>query len=205
MDAHHFSCLSDQGSGCRIGDRENAVIWPSAFIACMEAEPVGNLLGDKHDLLLFAAFRLVKDQLAALQVFHSELEHLAYPHPSAGHQFKHQAVPDFGGPEYDLIDRILLDDLPAGGQFFTVKLPEGGVVTWIDGVCGNVVAHEIEKAQKLRISDSFGIGLVALSELVEEGKDLVGGYLIDVVIAVVQAKAFDHDLIGSDRIFIWNG
>jgi len=51
-----------------------------------------------------------------------------------------------------------------------------------------VVMHEIKKAWKLGASDSFGVRFVALSELIEEGKDLVGGQLIVFIIAVLWQK-----------------
>ncbi len=52
-------------------------------------------------------------EFLVLHIPASELENLAYPHATPGHEFQHEAVSYFGGPEDDLAD-IKISCLCAG-------------------------------------------------------------------------------------------
>ena len=66
--------------------------------------------------MLSAAFRLLQRQLSVLEVIGCELEHLPDPHTPSGHQFQDQPVSDFARPEDDLVNGVLFNDVPVGGN-----------------------------------------------------------------------------------------
>ncbi len=57
----------------------------------------------------------------------------------------------------------------------------------------------------MRIADAIGVGLVALSETIQEPQDIIGCHLVDLEITEFQTKLINDRLVGSDRIFFWNG
>ena len=68
-----------------------------------------------------------------------------------------------------------------------------------------IVANEIEEGTNVRITDAFGIRLVALGESIQESQDIVGCDLSDLMVTEFQAEPIDDRLVGPDRIFFWNG
>ena len=64
-----------------------------------------------------------------------------------------------------------------------------------------IVANEIEEGTNVRITDAFGVRLVALGESIQEPQDIVGCYLADFVITKFLAEPIDDRLVGPDRIF----
>ncbi len=74
---------------CRfITYRENAIIWFIAFLMGIFTKPVGNLLRNEYDFVIFTALGGLEDQFLILKVFRSECQHLSDPHPATGHQFE---------------------------------------------------------------------------------------------------------------------
>ena len=68
-----------------------------------------------------------------------------------------------------------------------------------------IVANEIEEGTNVRITDAFGVRLVALGESIQESQDIVGCYLIDFMVTEFLTEPIDNRLVGPDRIFFWNG
>ena len=67
-----------------------------------------------------------------------------------------------------------------------------------------IVADEIEKGTNVGISDTLGVGLVALGESIQKPQDIIRCYLIDFEITEFQTKLINDRLVGSNRIFFWN-
>jgi len=68
-----------------------------------------------------------------------------------------------------------------------------------------IIADEVEEGTKVRITDAFGVGLVALGESIQESQDIVGCYPIDFMVTELLAEPIDDRLVGPDRIFFGDG
>jgi len=56
LDAHHFSRIDDDRSGCRIGYGENPLVRVDSLFPNIIVETVRQFLGDKYNLGLASAF-----------------------------------------------------------------------------------------------------------------------------------------------------
>ena len=64
-----------------------------------------------------------------------------------------------------------------------------------------IVADEIEEGTDVGIADAFGVRLVAFGESIQKSQDIVGRYLIDLVITEFQTELINDRFVGSNRIF----
>ncbi len=88
------------------------------------------LVGDEDYLRLLATFGVPDYEFLVLHIPASKLENLAYPHATPGHEFQHEAVSYFRGPEDDLVDGLLFLDLqctsfPGRKSFFSIGVSQG--------------------------------------------------------------------------------
>jgi hypothetical protein len=124
---------------------EKSVHTGLAFFRRIITKPVGHLLRDEHDLVFLAAFGLSKDQFAVLNVIQSQFQNLTDPHPSSGHQFENQPIPDFNRSENYFVNGLLFDDFPSGNHPFPVQFSDHGRIARISHVGIDVVSEKIEK------------------------------------------------------------
>jgi hypothetical protein len=68
-----------------------------------------------------------------------------------------------------------------------------------------IVANEIEKGADVGISDAFGVGIVTFGESIQKPQDIIGCYLVDLKITEFKTEVINDRLIGSNRVFFWNG
>ena len=68
-----------------------------------------------------------------------------------------------------------------------------------------IVANEIEEGTNVGIADAFGVRLVALGKSIKKPQDIIRCYLVYLVITELLAEPFNDRLVGSNRIFFWNG
>jgi hypothetical protein len=205
MDSHQFSRPNHHQPCSLIGNRKNAILRRIACILDIFAKPVRNLLRDKDDFMLVAAFWRLQDKFLVLKVLLSEFQDLSDPHPPAGHQLKNQPVPDLCGSENDLIDNILFDDFPFRCHLVAVKISDHGHIAWINRIRLDVVTDKVEKAGQLRVSDAFCVWSVAQGEAVQEGQGFVRCNLANWPITELPTERVNNGLIGPQGIFFSNG
>jgi hypothetical protein len=145
MDSNQLPGFYHHHPGGLIGNRKYPILRDLAFFRRIITEPVGHLLRDEHDLVFLAAFRLSKDQFSILNVIQPQFQNFTDPHPSSGHQFENQPIPDFGGSKNDFVNGLLFDDFPPGDHPFPIQLSNHGHVTWIYQIGIDVIAEKIEK------------------------------------------------------------
>jgi len=95
FDTHQLSGFGNDYPRTFIGNRENPILRALADFQSVLAKPIGCLLGDEYDFVLPAAFGLLQDQFAILEVPQPELQHFADPHTALGHQFQHEPITGF--------------------------------------------------------------------------------------------------------------
>lgn len=120
----HFPGFRHYHPGRLIGNRKNPDISCLAAVGGIFPEPVSDLLGNEDHLTLPAAFGLSQIQLPVLEVIGGELQHLSDTHAPFGHQFQDQPVSDFGRTKNDLVNGILFDDVPVGGDLRTEQFAQ---------------------------------------------------------------------------------
>src|SRR5208337_1315614 len=111
MDTHQGAGLPyhDPGRGIRDWKNPFVAFYPSGLEVILQ--PIGQLLRDEDDLRLLATLWVPDYEFLVLHIPASKLKNLAYPHATPGHEFQHEAISYFGGPENDLIDGLLFLDL----------------------------------------------------------------------------------------------
>ncbi len=68
-----------------------------------------------------------------------------------------------------------------------------------------IITDEIEKGTNVGIADALGVRLVTFSESIQKSQDIVGCYLVYLVITEFQTELINDRLVGPNRIFFWNG
>ncbi len=121
---NHFTGLGHYHPGRLIGNRENPVFPGLAAVGGIFPEPVGDLLGNEHHLTFPAAFGLSQIQLPVLEIAGGEFQHFTNAHAPSGHQLQDQPVSGFSRTENDLVNGILFDDVPTGGDLRTEQLSQ---------------------------------------------------------------------------------
>ncbi|HSB03579.1 MAG TPA: hypothetical protein VLK23_00200, partial [Thermodesulfobacteriota bacterium] len=89
------------------------------------------------------------------------------------HQFQDEPVSLVLNPEDDLIDGFLFHDFPGDGSVVLEDLSEHRCITWIYEPLRARVYDEGEKGTKKGKAESFGGLLESLSEVTQEGEDLL--------------------------------
>jgi len=155
-------------------------------------------------LPFFAAFRVSEGQLPVVDVHRPQLQDLADSHAATGHQFQHEAVPQFLGCEDDFVDHILSDDLPGNHGPRPEHLPEHRAVTGAPKIVVDIGSDEVEEGGEVGVFDAFGLLLAAFGNPVQEFKNLVCGDGFDVPFSKMPAEYGEERLIRLDPIFFVN-
>lgn len=91
-----------------------------------------------------------------MNIVRSQFEHLSNSHSTSGHQFKYEPVTDVETPEDNLINDILINDLPLIRLRAFEYLPNHCRVTWIRQVGLRCIYREVEKGSEDRIAILLG-------------------------------------------------
>ena len=79
----------------------------------------------------FCFYGILNGKFLIIHIHGGELQDLANPHATPGHEFQHEAVSHLGGPEDDLVNNILFVNLPLSQLSWSEKLLQHGVITGI--------------------------------------------------------------------------
>ena len=156
MDPHQGAGLFDHDPGGGIGDGENSQTSFSASGLEVILQPIGQLLGDEDDLCLLATFGVSDYEFLVLHIPASKFENLANPHATPGHEFQHEAVPYFGGPEDDLVDGLLFLDLPMHQLPRPKEFLQHRGVTGILELSVQIIADEVEEGLEISVTSMLG-------------------------------------------------
>ena len=156
MDPHQGPGLFDHDPGGGIGDGENSLASFSASGLEVILQPIGQLLGDEDDLRLLATFWVPDYEFLVLHIPASKLENLAYPHTTPGHEFQHEAVSYFGGPEDDLVDGLFFLDLPMHQLPRPKEFLQHRGVTGILELSVQIIADEVEEGLEIGVTSMLG-------------------------------------------------
>ena len=66
-----------------------------------------------------------------MDIRRGQVQDFSDSHAASGHQFQHQSVPGVCGTEDDLINRLLIDDIPLDRLGSLEDLSDDGRVAWI--------------------------------------------------------------------------
>jgi hypothetical protein len=107
------------------------LIWFNVVLFDIFLEPIGHLLRDKDHFELLATFGIPDDQFPAINIPRRQIEHLADPHPSTGHQFQHKTVSGFDCSENEFVDNLLFQNSPLNNLGRLEQFPQHWDAAWI--------------------------------------------------------------------------
>ena len=191
---HHHPCRL-------IGNRKNPILAGLAALGGIFPQSVSNFLGNEHDLMFPPALGLSQIQLPVLEIIGGELQHLTDAHAPSGHQFQDQTVSDLGRPENDLVNGILFDDVPAGGDLRTKQFPQHRGIARVLEIWTQIVVDEIEKRCQVGEADFPGLGFAAVGDAFQKLLDKINREFLQLQVAVVPAEGRDYRLVGSQGVF----
>ncbi len=121
-----------------------------------------------------ATIWFLQNQLATLKILQSDLQHLADPHASPGHQFQRERIAGFRGPENDFVHGLFLYDFPFRDDPFAILFADHWRVAGIMQTMIQIVTNEIKEGTNVGIADTLGVGLVTFGESIQKSQDIVG-------------------------------
>lgn len=103
---------------------ENPLICLNSLGSNVFPETVGDLLGDKNNLMLFTTLWASEGELPVFNISGGQLQNLTDPHPTPSHEFENQSVSWFDGAfdNGDLADAKTLGRLIKGPFSFLCYL-----------------------------------------------------------------------------------
>jgi hypothetical protein len=173
LDPDQLAGLLDRNSCRRICDRENLLIRFNVFRSDVPSETFRHFTWNEDDLLAFPAFWVLDGEFQVAYILRCEIEHLANPHTSSGHELQHNPIPHFSRSEDDLVNRFLLDDFPGNWLSWSVELPEHRRITWILERGIKVELDEIEERLEVGVTALPRQLLSAFCQLGEKRDDLI--------------------------------
>jgi hypothetical protein len=165
---------------------------------------MGQLLGYQGNLCLTAALGCLNAYSSAVNVRGSQFKNFPDSHPSTCHQFQDESVSLIRSPEYDLIDGFFFHDLPGDESVVFEDLSKHGGITRIcEPLCARVY-DEGEESTKKGKAESFGGLLESLSEVTQEGKDLLWGKGFGLPLTKLGGKLGEQMEVVPERVFFSN-
>jgi hypothetical protein len=174
-DSHEFPCLLHHDSRRRVGNGKDPFLRFCSPLSDIFPQPMGQLLRHKSDLCLTTTLGCLDIDSAAVNVRGRQFKNFSDSHPSTCHQFQDEPVSLILSPKDDLIDGFLFHDLPGDRPILFEDLSKHGGITRIGEPLGTRVYDEGEEATKKGKAESFGGLLESLSEVTQEGQDLLWG------------------------------
>jgi len=138
-------CLLDHCPGSFIGYGEDPLMGLNPFVPDVFLESIRHLLWDKYVLPLLAAFGVPQRQFPVMDVHRFQFQDLTHSHPATGHEFQHEAVPQFLGCEDYFINDVFFDDLPGDDGPGPEHLPEHGAVAGAAKIIIDIGFDEVEE------------------------------------------------------------
>ena len=139
------SGLCHHGPGRLIGNRENPIIGSLAVLIRIGAQTIRHFWGNEYDFVLIAAFGLLKDQLAILNVNQPQFQDLTDTHSAPRHQLQYQPVAALGGPKNDFVNGLFFKHIQFEGDPLPVQFSNQRHVTGIWTIRIEVFFDEVEK------------------------------------------------------------
>jgi len=164
MDPHHGAGLSDHDPGGSIGDGEYPLVSRNASGLEIIFQSVGQLLGDEDYLHVFPAFGIPDSKLLIIHIHGGELQDLAHPHATPGHEFQHETVSHLGCSEDDLVDHFFFMDLPRSQLSRSEKLLQHRGITGILELTIQVVADKVKEGLEIGVAGVLGELLTGIVE-----------------------------------------
>jgi len=128
-----------------------------------------------------ATFRVLDGQGSLLDICWREIQNFANSHSSSGHQLQHEPIPYVCGPEDDLIDGLLVDDIPLNSMRALKNLSDDRTVAGISEGGKPCVDTEIVKGCQNRVAVPFCGLSVILGQGKEKLQEQVGALIVPTI------------------------
>jgi len=174
-DSHEFPCLLHHDSRCRVGNGKNPLLRFCSPLSDIFPQTMGQLLRDKNDLGLPTTLGCLDADSTRVNIRGSQFKNFPDSHPSPCHQFQDEPVSLIWSPKDDLIDGFFFHDLPGNGSEVFEDLSKHWGITGIWEPLRARVYDEGEKCAKKGKAESLGGLFESLSEVAQEGEDLLRG------------------------------
>jgi len=203
-DPHEFACLLHHDSRRRVGNGKDPFFRLCSPLSDIFSQAMGQLLRDKNDLGLPTTLGCLDAYSSPVNVRGSEFKNFPDSHPSPCHQFQDEAISLILCPEDDLVDGFFLHDLPGHGSVVLENLPKHRCITGIWKPLGARVYDEGEKCAKKGKAESLGGLFESLSEVAQEGEDLLRGKGFCLPVTKLGRKLGEKMEVIPERVFFSN-
>jgi len=172
-DSHEFPCLLHHDSRRRVGNGKDPFFRLCSPLSDIFSQAMGQLLRDKNDLGLPTTLGCLDAYSTPVNVRGGQFKNFPDSHPSPCHHFQDQPVSLILCPKDDLIDGFFLHDFPGYGSVVLEDLPKHWGITGIGEPLITCVYDKGEEGTKKGKAESFGGLLESLSEVAQEGENLL--------------------------------
>jgi len=203
-DSDEFPCLLYHYSCRRIGDAKDLLFLFNPSLSDILPKAVCQLLRYEGNLCLTTTFGCLDADSTPVNVRGSQFKHFPDSHPSPCHQFQDEPVSLVLSPEDDLIDGFFFHDLPGHGSVVLEDLSKHRCITGISEPLGACVYDEGEEGTKKGKAESLGGLLEPLSEVAQEGEDLLRGQGFCLPVTKLGSKLGEKVVVIPERVFFWN-
>jgi hypothetical protein len=156
FDSHLLSELSDYRSRSAVTEFENPVVLSQFCHLYVSLESIGYRLRQKDRLGLLATLWIVHQDLSAIDILDTDIEHFANPGSAPCLQFQKKPVPQALAMEDHLVDGLLRDNLSLRFPGLAEGLSHQRRIQWVGKVWLVICDDEIEKGFQLRVAVSLG-------------------------------------------------
>jgi len=203
-DPNEFPCLLHHDSRCRVGNGKDPFLRFYPFLTDIFSQAMGQLLRDKNDLCLPTTFGCLDADSTPVNVRGSQFKHFPNSHPSPCHQFQDESVSLVRSPKDDLIDGFFFHDLPGHRPVVLEDLSKHGCITRIGEPLRARVYDEGKEGTKKGKAESLGGLLESLSEVAQEGEDLLRGKGFRLPVTKLGRKLGEKVEVIPERVFFSN-
>jgi len=203
-DSHEFPCLLHHDSRRRVGNGKDSFLPFCSPLTDIFSQAMGQLLRDKNDLGLPTTFGCLDADSSTVNIRGSQFKHFPNSHPSPCHQFQDESVSLIRSPEDDLIDGFFLHYLPGHGSVVLEDLSKHRGITGICEPLGTRVYDEGEEGTKKGKAESLGGLFESLSEVAQEGEDLLRGKGFRFPVTKLGRKLGEKVDVIPERVFFSN-
>ena len=172
-DSDEFACLLHHDSRRRVGDAKDLLFLFNPSLSDIFPQAMGQLLWYEGNLGLTTTLGCLNADSPPVNVRGGQFKHFPDSHPSPCHHFQDQPVSLILCPKDDLIDGFFLHDFPGYGSVVLEDLPKHWGITGIGEPLITCVYDKGEEGTKKGKAESFGGLLESLSEVAQEGENLL--------------------------------
>jgi len=150
-------------------------------------------------------FGVLDGKASLLDICWREIQNFTDPHASSRHQFhQHEPIPHVCCPEDDLIDSLLVDDIPLDSLWAFEDLSYDGRVTGISKSGKTGIYAEVIKGCQDRVPIPLGRLLVVLRQGKQKLQHLLLGNAGKITLPKSCRKSMEDKLTCFDGIFFWS-